>query len=184
MDPFLAEIIMFGGNFAPRGWALCNGQLLSIAQNQALFSLLGTTYGGDGRTTFGLPDLRGRVPMHPGNGPGLTDRRLGQKGGTETNTLNVLQLPAHNHTATGKVRTGGDDSLADTSAGNLLASEARGGGDALNIYNNGAAIGSMADNGVEVTIGNTGGSQPVNNIQPFNTVNFIICTQGVFPSRS
>jgi microcystin-dependent protein len=88
-DPFIAEIVMFGGNFAPRGWALCDGQLLAISQNTALFSLLGTTYGGDGRTTFGLPDLRGRVPVHAGNGPGLSPRPLGQKSGTETNTIVV-----------------------------------------------------------------------------------------------
>ena len=99
-EPFIAEIIMFGGNFAPRGWAFCDGQLLAINTNQALFSLLGTTYGGDGRTTFGLPDLRGRVPVHPGTGPGLTQRRLGEKGGTETNTMNINQMPEHNHIIT------------------------------------------------------------------------------------
>ena len=94
MDPFIGEIIMFGGNFAPRGWALCNGQLLSISQNSALFSILGTTYGGDGRTTFGLPDLRGRVSMHPGTGPGLSPRSLGQKGGAETETLTTSNMPS------------------------------------------------------------------------------------------
>jgi len=97
MEPLIGQIMMFAGNFAPRGWAFCEGQLLAINQYQALFSILGTTYGGDGRTTFGLPDLRGRVPMHPGNGPGLSSKRLGQKGGSETNTLNVSQLPSHNH---------------------------------------------------------------------------------------
>ncbi len=99
-SPFIGEILMFGGNFAPRSWAFCDGQLLSIAQNTALFSILGTTYGGDGRVTFGLPELRGRVAMHPGSGPGLTTRGLGEKGGTETVTLNTTQIPAHNHTAT------------------------------------------------------------------------------------
>ena len=94
MNPFIGQIIMFGGTFAPRGWALCDGTLLAIAQNQALFSILGTTYGGDGRTTFGLPDLRGRVSMHPGTGPGLSNRRLGEKGGTETNTLTSAQMPS------------------------------------------------------------------------------------------
>lgn len=97
LEPFLAEIMLFGGNFAPRGYAFCDGQLLSIAQNSALFSLLGTNYGGDGRTTFGLPDLRGRVPIHAGNGPGLSDYRLGQEGGSETTTLTIQQLPSHNH---------------------------------------------------------------------------------------
>lgn len=96
-DPLLGEIMLFAGNFAPRGWALCNGQLLAISQNQALFSILGTTYGGDGRTTFALPDLRGRLPMHAGSGPGLTPRRLGEMGGAETRTLNINQLPAHTH---------------------------------------------------------------------------------------
>ena len=95
-EPFVAEIRIFAGNFAPRGWAYCNGQLLPISQNTALFSLLGTTYGGDGRSTFGLPDLRGRVPVHPGTGPGLTQRRLGEKGGAETNTMNINQIRAKN----------------------------------------------------------------------------------------
>jgi len=98
IEPFIAEIIMFGGNFAPRGWAFCDGQLLPIAQNQALFSILGTTYGGDGRTTFALPDLRGRTAIHPGTGPGLSNRRLGERGGSETNTLTLPQLPNHTHT--------------------------------------------------------------------------------------
>ena len=96
-EPFIAEIRIFAGNFAPRGWAFCNGQLLPIAQNTALFSLTGTTYGGDGRSTFGLPDLRGRAPLHPGRGPGLTDRRLGEKGGAATVTLTEAQMPAHGH---------------------------------------------------------------------------------------
>ena len=184
MEGTLATVIMFAGNFAPRGWAYCQGQLLAISSNQALFSLLGTTYGGDGRTSFGLPDLRGRVPVGTGNGPGLTDRRLGAKSGTEYNVLNVTQLPSHSHTAAGKLATGGDNALSDVSTGNLLASEARGGGDALTIYNTGAAAGFMADGSVEVTVGNTGANQSVNNVQPFLAMNFIICTQGLFPSRS
>ena len=96
-SPFIGQIIMFGGNFAPRGWALCDGQLLPISQNSALFSILGTTYGGDGRTSFGLPELRGRVAMHPGNGPGLSSRRLGERSGVETVTLGATQVPAHGH---------------------------------------------------------------------------------------
>ncbi len=184
MDPFIGQIMMFGGNFAPRGWALCNGQLLSIAANSALFSILGTTYGGDGRTTFALPDLRGRVPISPGHGPGLSSYYAGQKGGVESVTLNTTQIPSHNHTATGKVATGGDNDVKDTSAGNLLASEARGGSDVLDIYNNGPGTGFMADNSVQVTVGNTGGNLSHENRPPFLAVNYIIALQGVFPSRS
>jgi len=99
-NPLLAEIMLFAGNFAPRGWAFCDGQLLPIVQNAALFSLLGTTYGGDGRTTFALPDLRGRTAIHPGTGAGLSTRRLGERGGSETNTLTIMQMPVHNHTIT------------------------------------------------------------------------------------
>lgn len=184
MDGTLAQVIMFAGNFAPRNWAYCQGQLLSIAQNQALFSLLGTTFGGDGRTSFGLPDLRGRTPVGTGNGPGLTPRSLGQKSGAEYNYLTVANLPSHTHTASGKLATGGDNALSDISANNLLASEARGGGDALNIYNSGAGTGYMADGSVQVTVGNTGANQAVNNMQPYLAMNFIICTSGIFPSRS
>ena len=101
-EPFVAEIRIFAGNFAPRSWAFCNGQLLPIAQNTALFSLIGTTYGGDGRTTTALPNLQDRVPMHPGNGPGLTSRRLGQNGGTTTETLSVAQIPSHTHNMQGR----------------------------------------------------------------------------------
>ena len=110
-DPFLAEIVMFGGNFAPRGWAFCDGQLLAISSNTALFSLLGTTYGGDGRTTFGLPELRGRFAMHPGNGPGLSSRKLGQKGGSERVTLAITNLPSHTHQL--RCNSGAADSEAD-----------------------------------------------------------------------
>ena len=179
MDPFLGQIIMFGGNFAPRGWALCDGQLLPISQNQALFSILGTTYGGDGRTTFALPDLRGRVALHEGDGPGLSNRRLGQKGGTETNTLNTTQLPSHNHTASGAVTPrcavgAGDETNPNggfmATASNDLYAETP---------NN-----SMGESPVTVTVGNTGGNQPVNNMQPYQCVNFIIALQGTFPSRS
>ena len=178
MQPYLAQIVMFGGNFAPRSWALCQGQLLPINQNQALFSLLGTIYGGDGRTTFALPDLRSRVPLGPGNGPGLPSYREGQKGGTETNTLNQNQLPSHTHAATASVHLGtaanvpsGSDAYLPISTGANFFSNAKG-----NANLNAAAT--------SVTVGNTGNSQPVNNIQPYNVVNYIICISGVFPSRN
>ena len=173
MDPFIGEIVMFGGNFAPRAWAFCDGQLLAISQNTALFSILGTTYGGDGRTTFGLPDLRGRVPMHPGNGPGLTDRRLGQKFGNETNHLTTAQLPAHGHA----LLASGNGPDAKSPAGAFLPTLPRSGAETY-----ASAIGTAAQMGTAV--GNTGSNQPVNNMQPVGCINFIICLQGVFPSRS
>ena len=168
-EPFIAEIIMFAGNFAPRGWAFCSGQILAIAQNTALFSLLGTTYGGNGQTTFALPDLRGRVPMHPFQGPGLSPRNLGEMGGTETVTLITTQMPAHNHAAA----CSGNDANLGLAEGNFLATTA------TNTY---ASTGGSALNAA--TIGSAGGSQPHNNLQPFLCVNFIIAIQGIFPSRN
>ena len=174
-DPFLAEIVMFAGNFAPRGWALCDGQLLPIAQNSALFSILGTTYGGDGRTTFGLPDLRSRAAVHAGAGPGLTRRNLGSKGGTETNTLaqanmaaNFPNITVHNGTAN------------QTSPSNhLLAKPIDGNGAELASYSDGASRANQSLEGVT-----QGNGKPVNNMQPFQAVNFIIALSGIFPSRS
>jgi len=172
MNPFLAEIIMFGGNFAPRGWAFCDGQLLPISQYSALFSILGTTFGGDGRTTFALPDMRGRVPVHPGNGPGLTDRRLGQKSGSETVTLTVSQIPSHNHTI-GATEEDGNTNEANN---HILANSQ------VNMYYNGEPEGGIALRSNSVR--NTGGGQSHNNMQPFLCVNFIIALQGIFPSRN
>lgn len=185
MDPFLGQIIMFGGNFAPRGWALCDGQLLSINQYQALFSILGTTYGGDGRTTFGLPDLRSRVPVHAGNGPGLSDRRLGAKGGTETVTLTTQQIPSHNHAITnaaGSVKVGNEGkgvATESTAAGNYL-------GNSTDAYRTADGGATLAAGSVEIS-GNTnsnGGGQSHNNMQPYQVVNYIIALQGTFPSRN
>jgi microcystin-dependent protein len=178
MEPFIGQIVMFGGNFAPRSWALCDGALLSISQWQALFSILGTTYGGDGRTTFGLPDLRGRVAIHPGNGPGLTPRNLGQRGGSETNTLNQLQLPSHTHAATGTVNLGTASNAASGNGAFLPISTG------ANFYSTAAGAAQMNAGAVSVNVGNTGSNQSVNNIQPFQCVNFIIALQGVFPSRN
>ncbi|MQY09985.1 hypothetical protein SRB5_00890 [Streptomyces sp. RB5] len=167
MDPFLGEIRMAGFNFAPVGWALCNGQLLSINQNTALFSLLGTTYGGNGTTDFALPDLRGRVPMHPGQGPGLSSHDLGEAGGTETVTLTTGELPPHTHALTGV------NSRQDT---NRVpgAAPANGG-----YYSTEAPTAAMHPGAVQPT----GGGQPHPNVQPYLCVNFIIALSGIFPSR-
>ena len=181
-EPFIAQIVMFGGNFAPRSWAFCDGQLLPIAQNTALFSLLGTTYGGDGRTTFGLPDLRGRFPMHPGSGPGLSPRQLGQKSGTETTTLTVNQIPPHTHTGTGTVKVSGDAANTSDPTGNTLAlAEAY--SDQAFPVSPAVPLKLRADS-VEVTNANTGGGQSHSNMPPFQCVNFIIALQGIFPSRN
>lgn len=170
-EPFIAQIMMFGGNFAPRGWALCNGQLLPIAQNTALFSLLGTTFGGNGQTTFALPDLRGRVPIHPGQGPGLSSYDLGQQSGVENTTLTVNQMPAHSHTATLRASTQPANDTLPT--GNYLAD-----GGAYQTATN------TTMNANAVTGGIAGGSQPFSILQPYTCVNFIIALEGIFPSRN
>ena len=175
-SPFLAEITMFGGNFAPRGWAFCDGQLLSIAQNSALFSILGTTYGGDGRTTFGLPDLRGRAPMQQGNGPGLSNIRLGQKLGAENVTLNATHIPSHNHTMPANTSTGNKDTPSSAVPAGYGTSVPPDGP-----YATGQAP-NVSLHSSSVT--NTGGNQAFNIRQPSLCVNFIIAIQGIFPSRS
>lgn len=166
-EPFLGEIRTFGGNFAPTGWALCDGRLLSIAQYSALFSLLGTTYGGDGKVTFALPDLQGRAPMHWGSGPGLTPRDIGESAGSSTVTLIQTEMPAHTHA--------GEASLSSASAlspsGNVL-------GDAA-LYAAPPYTTAMSP----MAIGVTGGSQPHENMMPYLGVTFIIALQGIFPSR-
>ncbi|OEK00315.1 phage tail protein [Roseivirga sp. 4D4] len=189
MDPFLAEIIMFGGNFAPRAWAFCDGQLLPINQNSALFSLLGTIYGGDGRTTFALPDLRGRVPVHPGTGPGLTTVKLGERGGTETNTLTLNNLPNHTHNATltnGQAlipvqSAAGEEDEANPAAGVLTNT---GTDNYTSSGGNATYGGSAVPVTGTVTVLPAGNQQPVNNMQPFLGLNYIIALQGVFPSRN
>lgn len=179
MEPFIGQIIMFAGNFAPRGWALCDGQFLAISDNSALFSILGTTYGGDGRTTFGLPDLRGRVPMHAGSGPGRTPRPLGSAGGTESNTLNINQLPSHSHTASGKVQTQASSKQGDDS--NPKGKYAAASNEPQ--YSESPDI-LMGESDVDITVENTGGNAPINNLQPFQCINYIIALQGVYPSRT
>ncbi len=174
-EPFIAEIRIFAGNFAPRSWAFCDGQLLPIAQNTALFSLIGTTYGGDGRTTTALPNLQGRAPMHPGRGPGLTSRRLGEKVGVETVTLSEAQIPSHSHTVRGT--TGGAAVINPLTNQSAFARSA--GGQA---YHN-ATSSNLVDLASE-TLSTTGGGQAHTNVQPFLAINFIIALQGLYPSRS
>lgn len=171
MEPFIGQIIMFGGNFAPRGWALCDGQLLAISQNQALFSILGTTYGGDGRTTFALPDLRGRTPVHEGQGPGLSNIRLGERGGNETTTLSVANLPPHGHTNIIPANDQGGNTDDPTSA--FIAANG------LNSFSDSQTVNL---NGGTTT--NTGSGQSFSNRGPYTAVNFIIALVGTFPSRN
>lgn len=157
MEPFIGMITLFAGNFAPKGWAFCQGQLLPISQNSALFSLLGTTYGGDGVTTFALPDLRGRAPIQQGQGPGLSNYVLGEITGTENVTLTNTQLPAHTHSIVAAV---------GAPSGTIRALE-----------------GQLTDSPIDETIGVTGGGEPFPVVQPILAINFIIALEGVYPSR-
>ncbi len=171
----MAEIIMFGGNFAPRGWAFCDGQLLSINNYQALFSLLGTTFGGDGRTSFGLPELRGRTAIHPGTGPGLTNRRLGERSGQETVILNTNQIASHAHTFNPPANNTGNGTNGDEAV-------------PTNGYP-GPATTDFYFEATNTTMGqgttnNAGGNQAHTNMQPFIGIYHIIALQGVFPSRN
>ena len=169
-DPYIGEIRMFAGNFAPRGWASCDGQLLQVSQFDALFSLLGTIYGGDGRTTFGLPDLRGRIPVHAGSGPGLTNRPLGQKSGSERATIATAQLPSHNHPA----RATRENADTENPTGAHLAVPEE------SLYRGlDSSVVAMAPSLVQ----NAGGGQTHANVQPFQCVYFIIALSGVYPSR-
>jgi microcystin-dependent protein len=169
-DPFVAEIRIFAGNYAPRGWAFCNGQLLPIPQNTALFALLGTTYGGNGQTNFALPNLQGRVPLHPGQGPGLNPYNLGQQGGQATVTLLTSQIPAHSH----QPRASGASANSGNPASRALAAANQ------NIY---GPLPSLSVPMAAQAVAIAGGSQPHNNLQPYLVVNFIIALQGIFPPR-
>jgi microcystin-dependent protein len=172
-QPFIGEIRMVGFNFAPYGWALCNGQLMSISQNTALFSLLGTYYGGDGVNTFALPNLQSRVPIHQGTGPGLTPYVIGQTGGTENVTLTTQQMPQHNHTI-GCVNSGGNQA---SPSNNYPAMESTGTSLDYSNSNPNATMGPL-------TVGFNGNSLPHPNIQPYLCVNFVIALTGIFPSRN
>lgn len=174
-DPFIGEIKIFAGNFAPREHAFCDGQLLPIAQNTALFAILGTTFGGDGRTTLGLPDLRGRAAMHPGNGPGLTSRRLGEAGGAPTHTLTAAEMADHTHTMSGSTADTDEEGTTDP-AGNTPGTMAN--ADAA--YGPATNLVAMATEALPPV----GGGGPHNNLQPYQVLNYIIALSGIFPSQS
>ena len=172
-EPFLAEVRIVGFNFAPRGWALCDGQILPINQNQSLYSLLGTTYGGDGRTTFALPDLRGRTPIHVGQSAGGSSHQLGQKSGQETHALLIAETPAHSHTLNASANPADRPIPNDAVLAQPPAADP--------VYGDAAQTPAELNAGVLL---NTGGSQAHNNMQPFLALNFCIALQGLFPSRN
>lgn len=200
MEPFMSLICLWGPTWAPRSWALCQGQLMSIDQNQALFSLLGTVYGGDGRTTFQLPDLRGRVPVGPGRGNGLSyDYRQGEMLGTESVTLTVLQMPSHNHTAQLTVNSSSasvkaspvvaTEGIPGTNSATTLAATKDARSDGPNIYNAETPtveLNTASEVAIDATVSvdNNGGNQSFNIVQPVQAVNYIIALQGIYPSRN
>ena len=169
-EPYIGEVRMVGFNFAPQGWAFCNGQTIPISENDALFTLIGTTYGGDGQETFALPNLQSRFPIHAGQGPGLTNRTLGEASGTESVTLTVQQMPTHNHQLLGS----GNSATEETPQGNVT------GQPVTNIYGNLPPFQEMDPN----VVGPAGGSQPHENVHPFQVINFIIALEGVFPPQT
>jgi microcystin-dependent protein len=171
-DPFVAEIRIFPFNFAPTGWAFCDGQLMPISQNTALFSLLGTTYGGDGKSTFALPDLQGRAPMHPGQGPGLSLHDLGETGGSETVTLLQSEIPAHNHAMQADASDPSNVKLVSPASSFGISQEGL-------VYQDNPDVALAAQ-----ALSPAGGSLPHNNLMPYLTLEFNIALQGVFPPRS
>lgn len=177
MDEYIGIIKIFAGNFAPRGWAFCDGQLLSISQNSALFSILGTTYGGNGQTTFALPDLRGRAPIGSRQGPGLTNYSLGEMGGAEAVTLATTQIPLHSHTLN---VNNGKAGVAVPTTSSSIAAPVDINGDAANGFSQTAPNTQISP----ASIGATGGNQPHENMAPYLALNYIICLQGIFPSRN
>lgn len=182
MEGFIGEIRMFGGNFAPRSWAFCEGQLLPISQNSALFSILGTTYGGDGRTTFGLPDLRGRVPVGQGNGPGLPGVRLGQMGNLERVTLTQMHLPSHDHEVSLSFNPSPDSSSPENAYFSGAVAPDVGG-----VSNQALSFNNQTDthfNSMAFVCSNNGGNQAIDNRQPYISIYYIIAMFGTYPSRS
>jgi microcystin-dependent protein len=178
MEGTLATIMIFGGNFAPNAWMFCAGQLLPINQYDALFSLLGTTYGGDGQTTFALPDLRGRIPVGTGTGGGLSTVNLGQAAGSESVTLTQAQMPAHNHPMIASVSTSSSNADGSNSPAKLLATTA------TNLYAPTSAATNNYLGGANVSLAPVGGSQPIDILQPYLALNYVICVEGIYPSRS
>lgn len=170
-NPYVGEIRMFGGNFAPAGWAFCDGRLLPITENDTLFNLIGTTFGGDGQSSFGLPDLRGRVPVHMGAGPSLSNRIIGESGGSETVTLTMAQMAAHSHTMSAS--TAASSPTAGPNGGVLATSPTQ-------FYGGGAPVVPMD----QAAVTPSGGSQPHENMAPFQAVSFIISMFGIFPSQA
>ena len=170
-EPYVGEIRMFAGTFAPRGWALCDGQLLSVTGNDALFSLLGTIYGGDGRATFGLPDLRGRIPLHQGSGPGLSPRKIGAEFGEQTETLAANEVASHSHS----VQVSSAGGTQNNPAGSYVAASPT-----VRVYRPGVPTDALDSAAVTPT----GGGQSHDNMMPFLCVTFIIALVGVFPSRN
>lgn len=175
MDPFVAEIRIFPFNFPPKGWAFCDGQILPLSQNTALFSLLGTTYGGDGKSNFALPNLQGSAPMHPGQGPGLSLHDLGETGGSETVSLLQSEIPGHTHQMFVSSQLASENQVNAGGAGQLFAM-----GDGVNMYGPATSLVTMSDN----ALAPAGGDQPHNNMQPYLTLNFCIALQGVYPPRT
>jgi microcystin-dependent protein len=201
MEPFIGQIIMFAGNFAPRDWAFCQGQTLAISEYTALFSIIGTTYGGNGRTTFDLPDLRGRAPIGQGQGNGLTSRIMGEQIGIEDITLSTAQMPIHSHAAkttisgssvTAKLKASSEVGTTNVPLNNYLAKPSNIGLQSINMYDSSADI-EMASDAIEIdlsavtantTTDDTGGNSAHNNIQPSLVMNYIICMNGVYPPRN
>jgi microcystin-dependent protein len=179
MEGTMSEIRMFAGNFAPRAWAYCQGQLLAISTNSALFSLIGTTYGGDGRTTFALPNLAGRAAVGTGNGPGLSYVNLGEMDGTETVTLLQQNLPVHNHAASGIYHPYANNGQGDETnpGGGYMSSSTSG-----DLYASSSNT-AMGSTNATVTLGLSGSTMPHQNMQPYLGMNYIICMQGIYPSR-
>ncbi len=180
-EPFMGEIRMFAGNFAPKGWAFCNGDLVSIAENSALYALLGTAYGGDGRSTFGLPDMRGRVAVHAGRLPGGGNYERGQRGGAEYIQLSTAQMPSHEHNVTVKAKATASTGNQGSPVGHAWASD---GAAAAFTYSDATPDQDMKDGSVVVEGQDAGGSQPHENRPPYQTVNYIIAMVGLFPSRN